>query len=833
MDQQAATIWYHDHAIGVTHLNTNMGLAGFFTITDNNEKCLQGTVVAGVCPAPAKTLPSGDYELGFALQDRVFYTDGQPAMPDYPIYNLNSVGCTIDLLTGLANPLTCAQVNFMKAADGHLIPYIAGSPLLALPINVGAPFPAASATLEFFGNMPVVNGVTYGTYNVEPRVYRMRFIGGTDSRTWITELKDRSTGVVIPFWQIGTEQGLLNTPVQRTSMVLMPGERLDVLVDFKGLVPGTQVVMNNLGPDVPYNTLPVAVDPFQARSVDIPEIMQFTVGTLNIAIPDVPTPSAALALRTPIIPLVPTPGVPVRKVSLVEIIDQYGRIMPTIDGRGFMDGTQTEIVGINHTEEWDIINTTVDAHPMHLHQVAFQLINREPIQVLRVDPLLGNILNVTPAGLLPVGPVPLVLPVPNPLTQPNYVGTGVIELPQPFEAGLKDTIMCPPGKVTRIKATFDLLGQYVWHCHILSHEEHDMMRPFKVAPLAAAPATLTVPAVTTGNTVTVVAAPSTDPGMYYVFEFKRSTATAWTALQTGAVPSATIALPAAGTYDFRVKAVDSKPVPTFADSTYTLASSQPITVNTYKITVVQGLNGTITPSGDIFSNVVLAGGSNPVFSIVPSGVNVITSVLVDGVSVGAVASYTFTNVTANHTITATFGTAPGTPVTLVPTANIGTGFTANWSAVAGATSYSLDVSTSSSFATFVTGYGNLNVGNVTSIPVIGLTLGTTYYYRVRVNVAAVSGATSNMIGLVTGAARIGTQYYPTLQDAYNAAVTGAVIQLQSGVQAGTLLANKPVTVTITGGFDSMYATSLGITTNHSKVTLQQGTVRFKNYRVMP
>jgi bilirubin oxidase len=85
----------------------------------------------------------------------------------------------------------------------------------------------------------------------------MRFIGGTDSRTWILQLSDRSTGTVIPFWQIGTEQGLLNNPVQRTSMVLMPGERLDVLVDFKAVAPGSRIVMKNLGPDVPYNGLTV------------------------------------------------------------------------------------------------------------------------------------------------------------------------------------------------------------------------------------------------------------------------------------------------------------------------------------------------------------------------------------------------------------------------------------------------------------------------------------------------------------------------------------------------------------------------------------------------
>jgi FtsP/CotA-like multicopper oxidase with cupredoxin domain len=521
MDQEAATLWYHDHAMGLTHNNTNMGMAGFFPVTDNDEKCLQG--IGSGC---TKYLPTGDYELGFAMQDRIFYDDGQLAMNDTPIIDARDI---VDPLN-LQNPFNCTYTYqndgtitpndlskcvftplFMKdPADGHLIPYVAAPGV--------QPLLATSSTLEFFGNLPVVNGVVNGKYEVEPRVYRMRFIGGTDSRTWIMQLVNSTTSSIIPFWQIATEQGFLNKPVRRDSMALMGGERLDVLVDFGGIAPGTRVIMKNLGPDDPFDGSGT-----QTPSLLIPQIMVFDV--VNFAnnpqtgqpYPDVPSPNADLVLHT-VAPLTPTPGVAVRKVSLWEIVDQYGRTMPTIDGRGFGGGI-TELISLNNTEQWDIINTTVDAHPMHLHQVAFQLINREPIEVLGIDPISGDpILRVTYAGVLP-----------GPLTPPDYVGTGVIEPPGAFEAGFKDTILCPPGKVTRVVAKFDIPGLYVWHCHILSHEEHDMMRPFVVTTaadhvnLAASTATNSqlsgsvVPVTLMASTVTTLAAFPNGSGFEYRF----------------------------------------------------------------------------------------------------------------------------------------------------------------------------------------------------------------------------------------------------------------------------------------------------------------------------
>ncbi|NJD92310.1 MAG: hypothetical protein FIA91_12505, partial [Geobacter sp.] len=297
-----------------------------------------------------------------------------------------------------------------------------------------------------------------------------------------------------PIYQIGREQGFLNNPVQRENFPLMPGERVDVLVDFNGLS-GKQIMMENLGPDYPYGgpspdfgydgdgqSLPTGANPIQYDPDTNPDaianIMMFDVSVAKSSVPDVPTPTTALNLRPtgPVITansVATTASTPVRKISLIEITDQFGRTMPTIDGRGFNEVAITERPKFNDTEIWEIINTTADSHPMHLHLVSFQLINREDIA------LTGDA--NAPYKFTPPDTVPGVL------SPPDYEGSGVLAQNVPtagaaneFEVAFKDTIVCPPGKVTRVKAKFDISGMYVWHCHILSHEEHDMMRPFFV-----------------------------------------------------------------------------------------------------------------------------------------------------------------------------------------------------------------------------------------------------------------------------------------------------------------------------------------------------------------
>ena len=115
----------------------------------------------------------------------------------------------------------------------------------------------------------------------------------------------------------------------------------------------------------------------------------------------------------------------------------------------------TENPDVGATEVWEFYNTTGDAHPMHVHEVAFEVVNR---QLLAVDPATGELL------------VPL-------------TSTGPVMPPEPWETGVKDTVIAYPGQVTRIRARFSVAGQFVWHCHIVEHEDNEMMRPFRIGPL--------------------------------------------------------------------------------------------------------------------------------------------------------------------------------------------------------------------------------------------------------------------------------------------------------------------------------------------------------------
>jgi len=602
MDQEASTIWYHDHAIGATHTNTNMGMAGFFPVTDTQEQAL----------ITANKLPSGDtYDLGFALQDRHFDLTGQQIMPDYAIYDLTNAACaTATAALGVPDPAACTRANFLKAADTsltgwHFIPDTlanrtaigfpnalnpdnstgfactsnANQPFpLAPPAVECAPFGATSATLEYFGVMPVVNGVTYGVYNVSPGVYRMRFIGGTDSRSWLLQLQ-LANGTVIPFYQIGSEQGLLSAPALRNVIDLMGGERIDVLVDFNTLPkdPGdatlvlpTQVFVKNLGDDAPYAgqlvTEPGITLPFPDGTL-IPDVFVFNFagGAVNY---NSQNPATITSLNAHI-PALKTAQYQ-RNIALVEITDSFGRTMPTIDARGYrpQEVPITENIMQNQVEEWSIINTTVDAHPMHLHQVAFQLINRQAVNAF-TPPATAFIDNLGDAGYKPAAPI---FPVfgyvdahaANIYTQSQYAPVGPVIDPQPYETlALKDTVDCPPGYVTRIQTTFDIVGTYVWHCHILSHEEHDMMRPFRVvANKIATPAYVNPPATTDafGNAYVIVASTTTAPigtPLKYVVQFKKTTDTFWNTSNTS-VRNPTIDLKpyGPGEYQFRAQVVN-------------------------------------------------------------------------------------------------------------------------------------------------------------------------------------------------------------------------------------------------------------------------------------
>jgi spore coat protein A len=225
-----------------------------------------------------------------------------------------------------------------------------------------------------------------------------------------------------------------------------PGERADVIIDFAGRS-GQMVILKNRA-RAPYPK----GEPPDSRTVG--QIMAFNVGT-TVTTPDNPIPPTLRS--TPIVPLQPT--APARRLLLFEAKDTYERLRPslgtTVDGAMMWDDPITETPTLNDVEVWEVFNTTEDAHPIHLHLVAFQILNRQRFKAEQNE-ITGALSNIRLVG------------------QPKP--------PEANEKGWKDTAPMYPGEVTRVIAKFDRLGEYVWHCHILSHEDHEMMRPYTVVP---------------------------------------------------------------------------------------------------------------------------------------------------------------------------------------------------------------------------------------------------------------------------------------------------------------------------------------------------------------
>jgi spore coat protein A len=275
-------------------------------------------------------------------------------------------------------------------------------------------------------------------------------------------------GANLPLWQIGAEGGLLPAAVALQTLLIAPGERADVIVDFTGIRPGTSFVLsNNANTPFPGGGKPAGAN--------ISDIMKFNVVAPPAGTPaDTTTLPANLALP-PVAPL-PTTGAPRKQIVLKESFDPLTG-MPIdmkLNGRWFDDPVE-EIVTTGSTEVWQFVNLTVDAHPMHMHLVTFQVVNR---QAFNVALFTTDYLAWIAGGR--VGPQPDV----------NLYLTGAVIPPTPDEWGWKDTVKAHPGQVTRIAAKFDLPPgvtgpvEYVYHCHILEHEENEMMRPYQVGPAA-------------------------------------------------------------------------------------------------------------------------------------------------------------------------------------------------------------------------------------------------------------------------------------------------------------------------------------------------------------
>jgi spore coat protein A len=349
--QDAAMLWYHDHALGINRLNIFAGLLGTFFVRDDFEDSLD--------------LPRGQYEIPLVIYDRVFDLE--------------------------------SQLNYPVSGD-----------------------PKKPWTPEVFGDALLVNGKLFPYLEVEPRKYRFRVLNGANARFFHLSL---SGGPAI--YQIGTDQGLLPAPVRVDRVNLAPAERADVIVDFSGAA-GQNIVMKN---DMAFT------------------VMQFRVAQKAGTGDTKPLP----ARLRPVPKIDESSAVKTRMLSLVEVDDLIQRPMTMLLNNAHWSMPVTENPVLDSIEIWGLLNTTDDAHPIHLHLVRFQILDRRSFDVATY------------------------------WTKGEIKYTGPVVPPEASEAGWKDTVRADPGMVTRIITRFEgFPGRYVWHCHILEHEDNEMMRPFDV-----------------------------------------------------------------------------------------------------------------------------------------------------------------------------------------------------------------------------------------------------------------------------------------------------------------------------------------------------------------
>jgi FtsP/CotA-like multicopper oxidase with cupredoxin domain len=425
-DQRAATMWYHDHTLGMTRVNVYAGPAGFYLLRGGPADAVEGTLPG---PAPMLGDPPGTeyFEIPLAIQDRSFTDSGD-----------------------LFYPASRAFFEGLEPSELQI-------PFMPDPACGGPSDIAPIWNPEFFGNTMVVNGATWPSLEVQQRRYRFRLLNGCNARFLILRMSDGRS-----FWEIGNEGGFLPAPVELSEVLLGPAERADVIVDFTSAAPGSEIILQNVGPDEPFGGGTPGID-FKAADPDTTgQVMRFHVVAAKT--PDMSTRPDRLVLP-PISPLGPATGT--RQVSLnekesatVRVTTENGKVvLDCAHGEPFApaeaelgtlnpDGTGTplgwdepitETPSVGAVEIWELHNFTQDAHPIHIHEITFEILDRQAF------------------------------------------GDSSRRPPESWEAGRKDTVIAYPGEVTRIKALFDRPGLFVWHCHIVEHEDNEMMRPYRIS----------------------------------------------------------------------------------------------------------------------------------------------------------------------------------------------------------------------------------------------------------------------------------------------------------------------------------------------------------------
>ena len=504
-NQSTRLMWYHDHAWGITRLNAYAGIASGYLCVDLANDAARLTAKV---PAYADLVPLVWQEKKF-VNANTFITD--PTWADVTRPDVQSLG----------------SLWYEHTYNPKL-----------WTLKAGLPLPDPSVIAEYFGDTVLCNGTVYPKLTVQPKAYRFMLLNATNARflnlnTFVADttpdsitldLNQNSPTYLYPLnpagpvvHQIGTEGGYLAKEVAYTTvpaglagatnfnprtlagnLIMGPAERADVVIDFSAFA-GKDIIIYNDAPapfpgGAPINDYFVGnprnpIIPTPGSGPDTRQMLRISVANTAPAAPnngpflqpamvlDPPAlatlpalPAGPLTTATLIPPLAAPPGTPARPLTLNETFDRYGRLIQMLGttvpqpggtfGQPFTNAP-TEVVAAGATEVWQIFNTTADTHPMHFHLVNAQVLSRQPFKL--------------------TGGVPVL--------------SGAARGPEVNELGWKETIKMNPGEVTSILMKFDLPtglpfvtppsprtggNEYVWHCHILEHEEHDMMRPLVV-----------------------------------------------------------------------------------------------------------------------------------------------------------------------------------------------------------------------------------------------------------------------------------------------------------------------------------------------------------------
>ncbi|ELY97387.1 MULTISPECIES: multicopper oxidase family protein [Natrialbaceae] len=402
-DQPPATLWYHDHSLGITRLNVYAGLAGFYLLRSDHERSLG--------------LPEGEYEIPLVLQDRSFERDGSLFYP------------------------TAISDEKGGSDESH---------------------PDPSIVPQFYGDTSVVNGKAWPRLSVEPRSYRFRLLNGSNSRYYSLQFRryDESPGETDgdgpSFVQVGNDGGLLSTPVEiGDRLELGAGQRADVVVDFSESA-GETLLLHNDAPAQYRGKTGLGDDDI----VPLPEIMLVDVNEAGDSQDATELPDE----------LTRVPDISIDSVDNERYLtlnggatDDYSRQLYLLGTAEEPDGLKidapvTEEPALGDTEIWSFANRSGMSHPMHLHLVHFQMVGRQSIGDYDPDE--------------------------------DELDLEALEAPKPYERGWNDVITVDPGEIVHVIVHFgghdglfnDQTGTYMWHCHMLEHEDHDMMRPFTVLP---------------------------------------------------------------------------------------------------------------------------------------------------------------------------------------------------------------------------------------------------------------------------------------------------------------------------------------------------------------